>query len=282
MKKILIITNRFKDVEQKNTEKVCAFLNAKGVKVQRVLVDRKVTNLDESLLDETDCAIILGGDGTMMQFANQLSKHDIPMLGINLGHMGYLAEVDCNNVEASLNKVLSGDYTVQERMMINGMIIKDGNTVIKQNAINDVVITRCGKLQVLNFNIFINGKLLKNYNADGVILSTPTGSTAYNLSAGGPIVDPGAEILIVTPIAPHTLMNRSLVLKASDYVEIEILSTHEEETDELMELNFDGKESVKLSAGDRVGVTSASRHVKMIRLNEVSFLEVLHNKMKES
>ena len=282
MKKILIITNRFKDVEQKNTEKVCAFLNAKGVKVQRVLVDRKVTNLDESLLDETDCAIILGGDGTMMQFANQLSKHDIPMLGINLGHMGYLAEVDCNNVEASLNKVISGDYTVQERMMINGMIIKDGNTVIKQNAINDVVITRCGKLQVLNFNIFINGKLLKNYNADGVILSTPTGSTAYNLSAGGPIVDPGAEILIVTPIAPHTLMNRSLVLKASDYVEIEILSTHEEETDELMELNFDGKESVKLSAGDRVGVTSASRHVKMIRLNEVSFLEVLHNKMKES
>ena len=282
MKKILIITNRFKDVEQKNTEKVCAFLNAKGVKVQRILVDRKVTNLDESLLDETDCAIILGGDGTMMQFANQLSKHDIPMLGINLGHMGYLAEVDCNNVEASLNKVLSGDYTVQERMMINGMIIKDGNTVIKQNAINDVVITRCGKLQVLNFNIYINGKLLKNYNADGVILSTPTGSTAYNLSAGGPIVDPGAEILIVTPIAPHTLMNRSLVLKASDYVEIEILSTHEEETDELMELNFDGKESVKLSAGDRVGVTSASRHVKMIRLNEVSFLEVLHNKMKES
>ena len=282
MKKILIITNRFKDVEQKNTEKVCAFLNAKGVKVQRILVDRKVTNLDESLLDETDCAIILGGDGTMMQFANQLSKHDIPMLGINLGHMGYLAEVDCNNVEASLNKVLSGDYTVQERMMINGMIIKDGNTVIKQNAINDVVITRCGKLQVLNFNIYINGKLLKNYNADGVILSTPTGSTAYNLSAGGPIVDPGAEILIVTPIAPHTLMNRSLVLKASDYVEIEILSTHEEETDELMELNFDGKESVKLSAGDRVGVTSASRHVKMIRLNEVSFHEVLHNKMKES
>ena len=282
MKKILIITNRFKDVEQKNTEKVCAYLNAKGVKVQRVLVDRKVTSLDEALFDETDCAIILGGDGTMMQFANQLSKYDIPMIGINLGHMGYLAEVDCNNVEAALNKVMAGDYTVQERMMISGMITKDGNTVIKQNAINDVVITRCGKLQVLNFNIYINGKLLKNYNADGVILSTPTGSTAYNLSAGGPIVDPGAEILIVTPISPHTLMNRSLVLKASDYVEIEILSTHEDETDELMELCFDGKESVKLSAGDRVGVTSAGRHVKMIRLNEVSFLEVLHKKMKES
>ena len=122
----------------------------------------------------------------------------------------------------------------------------------------------------------------KNYNADGVILSTPTGSTAYNLSAGGPIVDPGAEILIFTPIAPHTLMNRSLVLKAADNVEIEVLATHEEETEELMEVNFDGKEAMKLSKGDRVGVTRSDRHVKMICLDEVSFMETLHQKMKES
>ena len=153
MKKILIITNRYKDLEQRNTEKVCAYLNAKGVKVVRTLVDRKVMSLDESLFDEIDCAIILGGDGTMIQFANQLSAHDIPMLGINLGHMGYLAEVDSSNVEPALNKVLSGDFTVQERMMLNGMMTKDGNLVYKQNALNDVVITRSGRLQVLTFNI---------------------------------------------------------------------------------------------------------------------------------
>ena len=281
MRKFLIITNRFKDVEQRHTEKVCAFLHAKGAKINRVLIDRKVKNIDTGLLEEVVCAILLGGDGTMMQFANQLSAAGIPMLGINLGHMGYLAEVDCNNVEAALNRVFAGDYSIQERMMITGHVQKKGKTVISQNALNDIVITRGGILQVLNFNLYINRKFLKNYNADGVILATPTGSTAYNLSAGGPIADPGSELLIVTPVSPHTLMNRSLVLKATDNVEIEVLMTHEEETEDIMEAHFDGKSAIKLSVGDRISVSKSEQKVKMIRLNEISFLETLHNKMKE-
>ena len=282
MRKFLIITNRFKDAEQKNTEKVCAFLNAKGAKVNSVLIDRKVKTIKEDLLDETDCAIVLGGDGTMMQFANQLSAAGIPMLGVNLGHMGYMAEVDISNLEGALNRVFAGDYAIQERMMLAGNVQKKGKVMFTENALNDVVITRSGKFQVLNFNLYINGKFLKNYNADGVILATPTGSTAYNLSAGGPIADPGSEILIVTPISPHTLMNRSLVLKATDNVEIEVLMTHEDETEDIMEAYFDGKSPIKLSVGDRIGVSKSAQKVKMIRLNEISFLETLHNKIKEN
>ncbi len=281
-KRILVITNRFKDVDLFVTEKVCTFLADRDVEVVRTLVDRKVKSLNEVLMEGATCAIMLGGDGTIMQFANQLSAHDIPILGINMGHMGYLAEVDCDHVEDALNRLLAGDYSVQNRMMLTGSVIKKGKTVYQDNAVNDVVITRNGRLQVLNFNIYINGKLLKNYSADGVILSTPTGSTAYNLSAGGPIVDPAAEILIVTPISPHTLMNRSLVLKATDYVEVEMLPTHEDEFSEQMEVDFDGKENGILSPGDRIGVTGAECHVKMICLNEVSFMETLHRKMKES
>ena len=251
MKKILVITNRYKDEELFITDKVCKHLEDAGVEVIRAIVDRKMKTLNEVLLGDVECAIILGGDGTIMQFANQLSQVDIPILGINMGHVGYLAE--------------------------------KGKEVLRNTAVNDVVITRNGRLQVINFNIYVNGNFLKNYNADGVILSTPTGSTAYNLSAGGPIVDPGAEILIITPISPHTLMNRSLVLNATDNVEIEVLPTHEEEEyEEMMEVDFDGKDNGKLVPGDRVGVTGADCHVKMICLNPVSFMETLHRKMKES
>ena len=282
MKKVLIITNRFKDTDQETTNRIKDFLAKKGVECVCALVDRKVKSLDPALFDGIELALVLGGDGTILQFSNQLSDRDIPILGINMGHLGYLAQTDSANVEEALERVLSGDYHLMERMTLSGHIIKEGQTVAKETALNDVVITRSGRLQVLCFNIYINGKLLKNYNADGVILSTPTGSTAYNLSAGGPIVDPGAEILIFTPIAPHTLMNRSLVLKATDNVEIEVLATHEDETEEVMEVNFDGKIIAKLSMGDRVAVTRGERYVKMISLNEISFMEMLHRKMKES
>jgi len=283
MKKILVITNRYKDSEMFITEKVCTHLKDGGAEVIQAMVDRKMNTLNDALLGDVDCAVILGGDGTIMQFANQLSLADIPILGINMGHVGYLAEVDSNHAEEALGRLLSGDYKVQKRMMITGSLKKKGKTVFTDTAVNDVVITRNGRLQVIHFNIYVNGNLLKNYTADGVILSTPTGSTAYNLSAGGPIVDPGAEILIVTPISPHTLMNRSLVLNATDNVEIEVLPTHEEEEyEEMMEVDFDGKEYGKLFPGDRVGVTGADCHVKMICMNEVSFMETLHRKMKES
>ena len=282
MNKILLITNRYKDIELYTTKRVLEYLAAKGVECRNILVDRRTGSIDPLLLSETEGAVILGGDGTIMQFAHELSKADIPILGINMGHMGYLAEADGRNAEAALERVLAGEYHILERMMIEGEVKRDGKVIYQQTALNDVVITRSGRLQVLNFNIYINGNLLKNYNADGMILSTPTGSTAYNLSAGGPIADPKAEILIFTPISPHTLMNRSLVLKATDYVEIEILATHEDETEELMEADFDGKEALKLSKGDRVSVTRSDKHVKMICLNEVSFMETLHRKMKES
>ena len=283
MKKVLVITNRYKDEELFITEKVCTHLKNAGAEVIQALVDSKVTTLNDALLGDVDCAVILGGDGTIMQFANQLSLTDIPILGINMGHVGYLAEVDSDHVEEALLRLVNGDYTVQRRMMITGTVKKKGKVVFEETAVNDVVITRNGRMQVINFNVHVNGKFLKKYSADGVILSTPTGSTAYNLSAGGPIVDPGAEILIVTPISPHTLMNRSLILNASDNVEIEVLPTHEEEKyEEQMEVDFDGKENGKLVPGDRVGVTGADSHVKMICLNEVSFMETLHRKMKES
>ena len=282
MKRILVITNRFKDTDNKTTQRVCDFLASMDVDVTQIGVDRKVSILGAWIPEGVELAIILGGDGTIMQFASELSEHDIPILGINMGHLGYLAEVESSNVELALKKVLDGEYTIQERMMLKGIVHNKKGETVENYALNDVVITRSGKMQIMSFNIYINSNLLKSYSADGMILSTPTGSTAYNLSAGGPIVDPGAELLLFTPICPHTLMNRSIVLKADDNVEIEMLATHEDESDEILEANYDGNVTVRLSAGDRVSVSKADRIVRLVRLGGISFLDTLHRKLKES
>ena len=146
MKKILVITNRYKDEELFITEKVCKHLEDAGVEVIRAIVDRKMKTLNEVLLGDVECAIVLGGDGTIMQFANQLSQVDIPILGINMGHVGYLAEVDSDHVEEALSRLVSGNFKVQRRMMITGTVKKKGKEVLRNTAVNDVVITRNGRL----------------------------------------------------------------------------------------------------------------------------------------
>ena len=147
-------------------------------------------------------------------------------------------------------------------------------------ALNDVVVSRSGSLQIIRYNIYVNGQLLNSYNADGMIVTTPTGSTGYNLSAGGPLVDPGAELILMTPICPHSLNQRSIVLSSKDVIEIEIPQGKDGEN-QTVEVNFDGSKVVKMEAGDRIRVCKSPKTIEFIRLNKVSFLEVLHKKMGE-
>ena len=241
--------------------------------------------------EDVDCILVLGGDGTLLQAARDIIQRDIPLLGINLGTLGYLAEIEETGMDAAMNQLLSGEYEVEQRMMLTGRIVRGGihQQKHKENglpayetensyALNDITITRSGSLQIIRFRICVNGQFLNEYHADGVIVATPTGSTGYNLSAGGPIVEPKAELLLITPISPHTLNTRSIILAPEDKIEIEIGAGREESVQQV-EVNFDGSHNVMLYTGDKVEIERAETTTGIVKLNKASFLEVLHKKL---
>ena len=164
--------------------------------------------------------------------------------------------------------------------MLNGKAyLGDGRTE-EGWALNDIVISRSGSLQIIRFNIYVNGQFLNDYSADGMIVTTPTGSTGYNLSAGGPLIEPGARLIMLTPICPHTLNQRSIILSPEDVIEIEIPGGNEEKI-QTVEASFDGSHTVPLSSGDRLRIVKSEKMTEFIQLNQVSFLEVLHKKMSQ-
>ena len=316
-KSYIIMTNRPKDPSLAVTERIRAFLEKRGARVS-VFADNEDASrlgLAEEPGKMTDgpaepgkrtgtdgpaepgkpadadrtaphaaasCMIVLGGDGTMLKAAKETAFSRIPLLGVNLGTMGYLAEVEVASLEEALERLLRGDYTVEERMMLSGSVRRgDGSRETAQlDALNDVTVTRCGPMQVVPLRIWVNGQLLAGYGADGIVISTPSGSTGYNLSAGGPIVEPEAGLILLTPICPHTLNTRSVVLCDRDEVEVEIGRKPSGDVQEV-EVSFDGALLTRLRSGDRVRVKKSERTTSIIRLSEPAFLERLHRKMSE-
>lgn len=276
MKNFCIYTNTHKDKDLTMTGRVCSFLEQKGM---HCVV--RTQEVGEPLPD-VDCILVLGGDGTMLKAARELkSRKSVPLLGINLGTLGYLTEVEPDHVEAALTQLLSGDYELESRMMLNGTIYRKDGEKLEEWALNDIVISRSGiRQQVMNFNLYVNRKLLHKYLADGMIVTTPTGSTGYNLSAGGPIVEPGAKLLVLTPICPHTMNQRSVVLSPEDEVVIE-LPPGREGQEQCAALNFDGY-AVELKTGDAVRIVRSERTTEFIKLSKAGFLEILHKKMSDT
>lgn len=275
MKHFCIYTNKHKDKELNMTKQVCAILTERGIKCTVKTED------GEKIPQDADCILVLGGDGTMLQAARDMdSRKPIPLLGINLGTLGYLTEVEPETMEASLTQLLAGDYELESRMMLNGSVQKADGGEKTGWALNDIVISKAGEQRVLQFHLYVNGKLLNRYLADGMIVTTPTGSTGYNLSAGGPIVEPGARLLVLTPICPHTMNQRSIILAPEDEVVIEIPEGREGQCQNAV-VNFDGQ-AVELSTGDTVKIVKSERTTEFIKLSKAGFLEVLHKKMSDN
>ncbi|PWM32771.1 MAG: NAD(+) kinase [Clostridiales bacterium] len=281
MKHFIIITNREKDPELEVTKRVESFLMQRGCTCSIYSEERSSGQWIQKPAERKASGIlVLGGDGTLLKAAEGASCTGIPVLGINLGTMGYLAEVERSNLEQALAKLVEGDYVVEERMMLSGQVLRQGEVLEDTCALNDITITRNGHLQMLFFQIFVNGRLLKEYHADGIILATPTGSTGYNMSAGGPIVEPGAKLILLTPICPHTLQTRSVILRAEDEIAIRVKERGGREKQD-MEACFDGSKNLSLRPGDEVRISRSPRVTPIIKLSEASFLEVLHRKLSE-
>lgn len=289
MKHFLIYTNRHKDRNLEMTKRICSFLELKG---QRTTVradeedfkETKRADTDEVPADipqDVDCMIVLGGDGTVLQAARETKKLHIPIIGVNLGTLGYMTEIEPANLEEALERLIEGDYEQESRMMLNGKAFFADGHAEEGWALNDIVISRSGSLQIIRFNIYVNGQFLNNYNADGMIVTTPTGSTGYNLSAGGPLIEPKAKLIMLTPICPHSLNQRSIILSPEDVIEIEIPEGRGEKV-QTVEANFDGSHVIPLRTGDKIRIVQSEKITEFIQLNQVSFLEVLHKKMRES
>ena len=235
---------------------------------------------DPALIPEdTQCILVLGGDGTLLQAARDVVHREIPMLGINLGTLGFLAEIDKTSIYTALDKLFEDDYEIEERMMLTGTVWRGDKITGQDVALNDIVISRVGPpLRVIGFNNYVNDGYLNSYNADGIIIATPTGSTGYSLSCGGPIISPNAAMTVMTPIAPHTLNTRSIIFPEDDVITVE-LGEGRRQIQENGLASFDGDVEVPMSTGDRIVIKKASVSVKILKLNHLSFVEVLRQKM---
>lgn len=289
MDKFYIITNSEKDQNLETTRKIHDYLVSRGKSctVREYQghhtppdADRsyRYTNVDW-IPEGTDCILVLGGDGTLIQAARDTVDKRIPLLGVNLGTLGYLAEIEKSGVIDALDSLLLDDYSIEPRMMLEGRIRGEGKETVSNLALNDIVVNRAGALRVVDFEIYVNGQLLNQYAADGVIVSTPTGSTGYSLSAGGPIISPMASMIVVTPICPHTLTARSVVLSGEDQVTIRLGEGRKDRPKEVV-ATFDGEFLAPVALGDAVEIVRSPQTTKILKISKISFLEVLRNKMR--
>ena len=225
---------------------------------------------------ELDLLLVLGGDGTLLRGARMVAPYGVPVLGVNLGHLGFLTSASPEELETALSRTLAGEVVIDRRMTLEVAAQgRDGELRGAALALNDAVLHKGGVARVIRLAVHVHGEEVGTYSADGIIFSTPTGSTAYSLSAGGPIVSPGVECIIATPISPHTLAVRPLVLPADETISVEVLSP----TQELI-LTLDGQEGAALSPGDRVVVRRGERPVKLVRFPGQTFFSTLRRKLR--
>ena len=228
----------------------------------------------------TECILTVGGDGTLVGASQMTSGSGVPLIGMNRGHLGYLCEFDDDTARVAVDQLLKDEFQIEERMMLSGYVVDENGVACPANkALNDIVLTAGYGLNVLSLTVYVNGKNLYTYLCDGMIFSTPTGSTAYNLSANGPIVNPKTSVILLTPINAHTLNSRSIVLDQWDRIEVEIRKrrrTTKEEADVL----FDGGHRRLLSVGGKVVVQRAEETTKIIMLSNMNFLERMSKKLQ--
>ncbi|HIU87921.1 MAG TPA: NAD(+)/NADH kinase [Candidatus Avilachnospira avistercoris] len=272
MKNFFIIVNAEKAMAGKTRHTIEAYLkNNKGVVSYTVWDGQKQDRYE--LPEGCDCIITIGGDGTLIQAARATVGSKVPLIGINRGHMGYLTQLsDERMIVPALKRLIDDDYTLEERMMLDAEVIRDGRSIYKEVALNEVMLTRFNSIRTLNFQVYVNDKLLNEYSADGILAATPTGSTAYSLSAGGPIAEPEARLIILTPICSHAINSRSIIFSPKDRIKLIACSRQQVAA-------CDGESILNVEQGDEILIRMSKHSARFVRLREESFLDTLRQKM---
>lgn len=285
MKNFYMVTNSLKDPNREYSGKICSFLEEHGMRCSGNMYSKEIQDQGYLYADpaqvpsDTELIIVIGGDGTFIHTAKDLIDLQVPIIGINMGNLGYLTEIDANHYENDLAQLAEGNYHVEDRMLIDGEIIRDGKVINGDIALNDVVLNRSQTLGIIDYEVRVNQRFLNRYSADGIILSTPTGSTGYNLSAGGPVVYPSAEIILATPICAHTLNSRTIVFSADVEIEVVVKGRSSERHQQKI-VSFDGQSEIVLENEDVIRVRKSDKITKILRLDDISFVEHLGKKMR--
>ena len=261
MKYFYIIANYNKKYAREARDRISEYLEGRGA----------CCTIQGPVPKETECVITIGGDGTLIQAARDLAGRSIPLLGVNRGHLGFLNQVSSQeDMAPAMDALLEDNYRLECRMMLKGQAFRGKELLLEDIALNEIAVTRLDPLKVLRYSVYVNDEYLNSYSADGVLVSTPTGSTAYNLSAGGPVISPAARMMVLTPICSHSLNARSLVLAPEDRVRIRVENSGQV-------VSFDGDTFVNLEEGDCVCIERSQLETVMIKVKQVSFMQNLSN-----
>jgi probable inorganic polyphosphate/ATP-NAD kinase len=283
MTKIGIIVNHSTRAAEVDIDKVCAYIEEKGGSFHRLKVKSGSAELMENFTDITDlpkdadCVMVLGGDGTIIQAARELAETGVPILGVNLGTVGFLAEVELVHIYKAIDAVMAGRYKLEKRFMLKGSVIKDAKIVYEANALNDIVVARGNLVRAISTSVYIDGNQVSSLHGDGIIVTTPTGSTGYNLSAGGTIILPDAEVFGIHPICPHSLNSRGVITSSAAKIDIDVEWNKRSEPDEAI-VSFDGNKGIRLMPGDKVTVMKSELTVPFLRINDFNFFESYRKK----
>lgn len=285
--KIVLCPNPFRDRGLKIAQEAGRILHEAGANVVYCFpfsVDHAILgDLDPKLhirdlkseLPRADLLICFGGDGTILHASKDASAADVPVLGVNMGSVGFMAEVEQDNL-GILTRMVRGEYTQEQRMLLDVKVIRDGRVLFRSTALNDAVITKGAVARVIELNVYGDKTLICNMYGDGVIVATPTGSTAYSLSAGGPIVEPSAENIIVTPISAHMLQAKAMVLDKNRSIDVNVPKSSRKTA----YLSVDGGKAFKLFAGDTVEIFRSKRQLRLIKLTNKNFYELINEKLE--
>jgi len=278
MKKIAVIPNIRKDTELVYARRTVEYLSGKASvymnrQYEEYGFDAQYT--DDELFSIVDVAVVLGGDGTILDVAERCAKNDVPVLGINLGTIGFMSEVEPDDIECAMDALLSDSFTVQERMMMRVEVYKDDVCDGVYHALNDVVIAKHIESRIIHYMLYTNDELVNTYTADGMIIATPTGSTAYSLSAGGPVVDPLMKLFLATPVCPHMLTARPTVISADKTITLKFDENYIYEAS----VSIDGGIKAHIKYGDKVVITRSGYNTKLIKISKQSFYDTLIMKL---
>jgi NAD+ kinase len=280
IREIGIITKTSSPHAEEVMGKLVPWLTGRGVNV-RIQEDYKgladgisVAVPRENVPEGVDLVLVLGGDGTLLSAARLIEDTAQPILGINLGSLGFLTELGLEELFESLERVLEGEYSRESRVRLEASLHRGEEQIGRYQVLNDVVINKGALARIIDLETYVDGQKVTNYQSDGLIISTPTGSTAYSLAAGGPIIDPTLDVIVISPICPHTLTNRPLVIPGGAVVELFLRSDSGE-----VFLTLDGQEGTRLNQGDRVRIRASGNKVNLIRTGSRNFYDVLSTKL---
>ncbi len=238
------------------------------------IINESSSHSKATISEIADLLIVLGGDGTLLSVARAAHPHNVPILAVNLGSLGFLAEISLDELYPTLENILNEKFKIESRMLLNAYIWRNGKKVEDYNVLNDIVINKGVVARVINLQVLVDGQYMTSYRADGLIIATPTGSTAYSLSAGGPIIHPSMQTLVLSPICPFTLTNRSILIPDQSIIQVKLDAEYND-----VRVTLDGQESYKMKAGDILEIQKTKTTLQLIKGPNKNYYKILRKKL---